>query len=192
MALIKVGTPPTLESAFRGAASGKVGLRKGAIRDAALAALSVYSGIEPEVSLSASSSSVGVEAPSSIMPRVLAKILPRKPIRVSPHKEERCILRKLRDVKLLDQEEGYSEFQCNHPDPLKLCGLRSFRAEWDGRDMVYEEECLNVTVDGLEEALEIARSLAPVLGLEFPEEKVSGRLDIYKWRGASAQENIVR
>ncbi len=190
MALIKVRAPPRLERAFRKAASTRIGVRRGAVKDAVLAALSKYAGIDPEVSLSVSSASVSVEAPPSIMPRVLGKILPTGEIRVSAYQDRKEILEKIAKVKVLDLEEGYTHFEWHKPDASKLSELGSFRAEWDGQELVFVEDCLNVTVTSLEEALKLARSLTPTLGLVFPEEKVTERLDIYKWEGASAQETI--
>ncbi len=58
---------------------------------------------------------------------------------------------------------NYAVFMCDPMNHCNLPSLRSFRAEWDGKEQVFEEDCLSVITESLQEALGIAEKVAAIL-----------------------------
>ena len=190
MGIIKVAVPEELDEMFRKAASRRIGVQKGALTTATLAAMSKYSGEDPEIALIASRGFVSIEAPLNQMPGVLSALLPRIQLTVSTPHDVENVKKRLGEVKVIYSAPNYAVFEYQLTDPGLLAELGSFRAEWDEKELVFEEDCLSLTTASIEEALEIAKKAAPILSLRLPYTGVGKQLEIYQWKGVKGQEVI--
>lgn len=192
MGIIKVTVPEELDETFRKAASRRIGVQRGALTTATLAAMSKYSGEDPKIALIASEGFVSIEAPSNQMPGVLSALLPRIPLSISTPHDVENVKKRLGEVKVIYSAPNYTVFECQLTDPGLLADLGSFRAEWDEKELILEEDCLSLTTASLEEALGIAKKMAPILGLGLPHIGVGKQLEIYQWKGVKGQEVILK
>ena len=192
MTLLKVNLPPRIDEAFRRTVSRRRGVQKGVLKNAALTAISRYIGSEPEVVLVASRHFLSVESPSALAPKVLQVILPEKKVLFSVSLSLKEVREKLGKVEAVFKDDNYTVFEWTPTRYEILCSLGGFRAEWEDRELVFEEGCLSLTTENLEESLTVAERVAKALGLRMPKTPVPQQLEIYRWRGVEGQEVIIR
>ncbi len=192
MATIKIPVPDELDEAFRKAASRRHGIKEGALTSAILSAMSKYSGLDPMNALIASASFVSVEAPPNQMSAVLEVLLPRTVITVNSPNGLQRVKEVVGEVDVTYRGRDYVAFTCDPANRGHLPGLGSFRVEWDGKELVFEEDCVSINTASLGEALEIAEKVAKALNLTFPRIKVSKQVEIYRWEGVEGQEVVIK
>ena len=189
MTILKVQLPETLNHLFRRAVSRKLGVAKGCISKGALTAVARYSGVEPTVALFASETFLTVDGPPHIILAILKQLLPKGKITVAVNLSREEVEALVGKVSVKYEGRGYVEFQ-SVLKPEDLVKLKSFRAEVEGKEIVCEEDCLTVNVDGLQEALKISGELASGLGIRTQFGSVKKKIEFYIWDEPEAQEII--
>ncbi|GEM_PF-4039096 len=89
-------------------------------------------------------------------------------------------------------DQGYTVFRWRPAESKLLSALKSFRVEWGEKELIYEEGCISLTTQSLEESLSIAEKVAEIVGLRIPQTPVPRQLEIYKWRDIEGQEVIIK
>jgi len=140
----------------------------------------------------ASSSFLSVEAPPDEASRVLGVLLPQCEVLISAPAGAAEVRERLKEIEVMEGDEGYTVFRCRSLDVDGLRSLGSFRAEWPERELVFEDGCLSLTTESLQASLSLAKKVAPILGLQFPHTTVKGQLEVYRWRGIEGQEVIIK
>lgn len=64
-------------------------------------------------------------------------------------------------------------------------------AEWNKKELIFEDGCLSLTTESLKESLSFAEKVAKVIGLQMPQTPVLQKLEIYKWSDVEGQEVII-
>lgn len=190
--MLKVNIPAKINEIFRRAVSRRRGVRKGVLGRATLTAISRYAGADPRIALIASSSFISIEAPPEVVPRVLRLLIPSEDMAFTTRSGVAEVGRKLKGVEVTFEDEGYAAFKCRPDDTEALASLGNFRAEWDDRELVFEDGCMSLATHGIEESLELAGKVAPALGMTLPFTPVTNQLEIYKWREIQGQEVIIK
>jgi len=192
LALLKTRIPAEVNEMFRRVLSRRREFKKGVLQTATLTAICKYAGVDPEASLVASSSFLSVEAPPDEASRVLSVLLPQCEVLISAPAGAAEVRERLKEIELVEGDEGYTVFRCRSLDVDGLRSLGSFRAEWPERELVFEDGCLSLTAESLQASLSLAKKVAPILGLQFPHTTVKGQLEVYRWRGIEGQEVIIK
>ncbi|MHA1579660.1 MAG: hypothetical protein ACTSUQ_08535 [Candidatus Freyarchaeota archaeon] len=192
MTILKISLPSRINEAFRRIVSRRRGVQKGVLKNATLTAISRYIGSDPEVALVASKHFVSVETPVQLAPKVLRVILPKKKVLFSVPRSLKEVEGKLGSVETTYTDDDYAVFRWKPSRYEALCSMGGFRAEWDDKELVFEEGCLSLTTRDLEESLTLAEKVAKALGLWMPQTPVPRQLEIYKWRDAEGQEVIIK
>lgn len=192
MTILKINIPARINEAFRWIVSRRRGVQKGVLRNATLTAISRYIGSDPEIVLIASKSFFSIEVSEQLAPKVLNILLPNREVTFSVHLDLKEIEEKLGRVKAIYMDQGYTVFRWKPAETKSLSALKSFRAEWEERELVYEEGCVSLTTESLEESLSIAEKVAETVGLQMPQTPVPRQLEIYKWGDIEGQEVIIK
>ncbi len=192
MTVLKINLPERINESFRWIVSRRRGVQKGVLRNATLTAISRYIGSDPEIALIASKSFFSIEVPEQLVPKVLSVLLPNREVTFSVHFDLKEIEEKLGVVKAVYIDQGYTVFRWKPAETKLLSALKSFRVEWGEKELVFEEECVSLTTESLEESLSIAEKVAETVGLQMPQTPVPRQLEIYKWRDIDGQEVIIK
>lgn len=192
MGTIKIKLPEGLEDLFRRKASKRLKAKKGVVTDAGIAAISMYSGVEPTVVLVVDGPHLSVEAPTSTANEVLSALIQNAEVQATTPNPPEAVRKILGDIEVSYASENYTAFKCRLKRGGRLAELHSFRAEWAEKELVYEDGCMLLSLSDFEEALSTAEDVAPLLGLKMPRMAGEKHLEIYKWAEAQDQEVIIR
>jgi len=191
MPILKVRMPESLDQLFRRAVSRRFGAFKGSITAGTLAAIARYSGLEPRVAAMATDSLVVVDAPPELIGAVLKRLASRGEATATARMSRKMVEEKIGRVTVTYSGRDYVEFHRDIPDASELLKLGAFRAEFNGREIIFEEDCLTCRVSGLREALDVVKDLASALGVALPLSACKRRLELYVWDEPKTHEVIV-
>lgn len=190
MSTLKVRIPESLDQLFRRAVSRKFGVFKGSITAGTLAAVARYSGLEPRVAVMATESLVVVDAPPELIGGVLKRFASKGQVTATARMSRKMVEEKIGKVTVTYSGRDYVEFRHEVPDVSGLLKLGAFRAELDGREIVFEEDCLTCSVSGLAEALDIVKDLGSAFGIVLPLSACKRKLELYVWDEPKTHEVI--
>jgi len=182
--------PESLDQLFRRAVSRKFGAFKGSITAGTLAAVARYSGLEPRVAVMATEALVVVDAPPELIGGVLKRFASKGQVTATARMSRKEVEERIGRVTVTYSGRNYVEFRHEIPDVSGLLKLGAFRAELDGQEIVFEEDCLTCSVSGLGEALEIVKGLASALGIALPLAACKRKLELYVWDEPKTHEVI--
>jgi len=191
MSTLKVRIPESLNQLFRRAVSRRFGAFKGSITAGTLAAVARYSGLEPKVAIMATESLVVVDAPPELIGGVLKRLSPKGQVRATARMSRKELEERIGRVTVTYSGRDYVEFRQDVPDVSGLLKLGAFRAELNGREIIFEQDCLTGSVSGLGEALDIVKGLASALGIALPLSACERKLGLYGWGEPKTHEVIV-
>jgi len=191
MPTLKVRIPDSLDQLFRRAVSRRFGAFKGSITAGTLAAVARYSGLEPKVAVTATESLVVVDAPPELIDGVLKRLPSKGQVTATAKTSRKEVEEKIGRVTVTYSGRNYVEFRQDVSDVSGLLKLGAFRAELEGREIIFEEDCLTCSVSGLGEALDIVKGLASVLGIALPLSACKRKLELYVWDEPKTHEVIV-
>jgi hypothetical protein len=192
MTILKINLPARINESFRRIVSRRRGAQKGVLKNATLTAISRYIGSDPEIALIATEYFLSVETPAQTAPKVLGIILPSNEVLFSIRLDLKEVQEKLGKVEATYKDENYTVFRWKPANTDALCSLKSFRAEWDEKELVFEDGCLSLTTGSLKESLLVAEKVAEAVGLQMPQTPVLQKLEIYKWSDVEGQEVIIK
>lgn len=192
MTILKINLPARVNEAFRRIVSRRRGVQKGVLKNATLTAISRYIGSDPEIALIASESFFSIEITEPLALKVLNILLPNREVTFSVRLDLKEIEEKLGLVKATYRDQDYTVFRWKPTKTELLLDLKSFRVEWGEKELVFEEGCISLTTESLEESLSIAEKVAEPVGLQMPQTPVPRQLEIYKWRDIEGQEVIIK
>jgi hypothetical protein len=182
--------PESLDQLFRRAVSRRFGAFKGSITAGTLAAIARYSGLEPRVAAMATESLVIVDAPPELIGGVLKRLPSKGQVTATAKMSRKEVEEKIGRVTVTYSGRNYVEFRQDVPDVSVLLKLGAFRTEFDGREIIFEEDCLTCTVSGLAEALDIVKGLASALAIALPLSACKRKLELYVWDEPKTHEVI--
>jgi len=182
--------PEVLNQLFRRAVSRRLGVFKGSITAGTLAAIARYSGLEPKVAVTATESTVVVDAPPELISDVLRRIATKGPVTATTRMSRKEVEERIGKIAVTYSGKNYVEFRCDVPDASRLMKLGAFRAESKGREIMLEEDCLTFTVNTLGEALDIVKGLASTLKIALPLPACKEKLELYVWDEPKTHEVI--
>lgn len=181
-----------MDQLFRRAISRRFGAAKGSITAGALAAMARYSGLEPRVSVLATETLLVVDAPPELIGDILKRLLPKGAVTATARMSRKEVEDRIGRVSVTYSSRGYVEFRQDVSDPAGLVKLGAFRAELDGKEIVFEEDCLMLNVSSFEESLDIAKRLASTLKIALPLGAIKRKLEVYVWDEPKAHEVIAQ
>ncbi len=151
MDTLKVLISDSVEEHFRRKVSTRRGFRKRAL-SAAASAIAKYSGLDPKLSASVIFDNVLIDGDPALVREIASKILSPTEYRVFVPEES------LNDENIsvtAERQEDYMIFFADKEKLLSMLGAtESVRAEFDDRELIYEEGDLLLTTQSFEEAKE--------------------------------------
>jgi len=180
MGTLKVQISDPVEEHFRRKVSARRGFRKGALSAAVESAIAKYSGLDPKLSASAIFDNVLIDGEPALVREAASKILPSTEYRVFVPEE---FLSAEEIPVTAERREGYVIFTADKEKLLSvLCVTESARAEFDDRELIYEEGDLLLATRSFEEAKEYVEKVARIMSVNMPENvNARWRLEIYIW-----------
>ena len=139
----------------------------------------------------ATDSLVVVDAPPELIGAVLKRLASRGEATATARMSRKMVEEKIGRVTVTYSGRDYVEFHRDIPDASELLKLGAFRAEFNGREIIFEEDCLTCRVSGLREALDVVKDLASALGVALPLSACKRRLELYVWDEPKTHEVIV-